>query len=454
MNQLFRPFILFLFYLLAYPTSSTAQFSLEELKRMGRMRPSTPFDLSGDYQLMEALKLRKQGDSTASQPSPWYYDALLGKMIPLGHKWSLGVDGAVNTFLGYNEVEGATLGYEVFLARELGLGRRLVLRSANNFTTTTKQYLGNHRALLFYAPRRSGQAVLDLGITSGNTTHISNDEAFAENFLSNLGTNSHLYDYRKHYLGLRNSLYLTPQLRSDVLALYEYRRPQLSGISPEHQLLLTELRLSYDFARPRPQDALYPTAYQLPHGFFAPEVALMYRLAFDPTRGKAHTPFHSYEVLGLSLRTAYAFGDYQRLEMGLVAESFLSQRRVASYDALSLPLSAFADRLPLSTSWATGEHIRLQSGSWLWGFANYGGGRIALAHIPLLKRLYIDEQIHLKALYTSQSQAWVELAYSLGLGKMLRLGIAWGSDLKHHNVLALRLSLPLLYLTSQCSTRY
>ncbi len=454
MKRLLHLVLLSLGLLLIHLTPIHAQLSKEDLRRMERMRPRSPFDLSGDYRLLEAWRIRANQDSSTTK-TPWYFDALLGKLIPLGtSKWTLGIDGLSAVYLGHNEFEGATFGYEVFLSKDFSLGHRLVLRSANNWASKSKQYLGNHRALLFYAPTRSGLAVLDFGITSGATTHISNDETFAENFLSPLGTNNQLYDFRKHYISLRNSIYLIPQLRTDLLALYEYRQAHARPTHADHQLLLTELRLSFDFARPMPLDGQFPSAYNLPHGFFAPEVSVMYRTAIDPSAGKARKSFHRYEVLGLSLRSSYAFNDYRRLDWGIVGERFLSRKLTSDYDVLSLPMGGTADRLPISSTWLTGEHVRLNSGAWLWGLLNYGGGRMALAHIPLLKRYQLDEQIHLKAMYRSQGRPWFEFGYSLGLGRMIRLGLAYGDDFHGKNAFALKLSLPFLYLTSLSSTRY
>lgn len=79
---------------------------------------------------------------------------------------------------------------------------------------------------------------------------------------------------------------------------------------------------------------------------------------------------------------------------------------------------------------------------------------MALAHIPLLRRYQVDEELHLRALYGSKSRLWLEAGYSLGLGRMLRLGAFYGSNLDGANEFAFRLSLPLLYLTSRASTRY
>lgn len=434
-----------------------AQMSQEDLKRMTRLRPEYPFDQSGDYYWIDTWRLRGEQDTTASAPKPsrWWEDAILGKTIQLSRNWMLGLDGLVDIFPTSNDYEGLWVGYEVFGAKRLGQGRRLVLRSQNYYATKARAYRGSQRALLFYAPERSGLAVFDIGISSGNTTHIANEEAFAQNFLTPLGTNGEERRYIKHYAGLRNSLYLTPRLRGDALALYEHRTPQVGAEGERHQLLLGELRLSYDFGRSTTVASDMPTAYRQPKGMFAPELSLMYRAAVDPSGGHSLLPYSTYQHWGASLRSAYAFSDYQRLDWALVGEGYLSRGTARDYDALGLMHNGLFDRQPLANAWSTGQHLRLSEGAWFWAAANYTAGRLALTHIPLMKRLKMDEQIHLRTLYKMEHQSWwTELAYSIGVGLMGRAGFAYGTDWQGKHDYNFRLSLPFLFLTSRSSTRY
>lgn len=432
----------------------SAQLGLEELKRVQRMRPVYPFDRSGDFLLMDLWRQRAEQDTTPPRPSPLWQELIIGKSLRLGQGWELGFDGLVDIFSTSNRYDGAWLGYEVFAAKNIRHGERLVLRSANNYTTKSGRYMGQHRLVYFYAPWRAGQLVLDFGLTSQNTTHLTNDEEYSEMHLNLWGTNKHYRDYRKGYVSLRNSLHLSPQLRLDALGLYEHRRPQVGYEGEAHQLLLGEVRMTYDFAPRRSPSGDYPSPYQSPRGLFAPELMLGYRLAFDPSRAWANSPSARYEVAMASLRSAYAWDDHKRLSWALVGEYITSGRGLSAYDALTLPVASALGRSPIGNSWATGQSMSLRSGGWGWGLVNYGGGRMALAHIPLLRRYQVDEELHLRALYGSKSRLWLEAGYSLGLGRMLRLGVFYGSNLDGTNEFAFRLSLPLLYLTSRASTRY
>lgn len=446
----------FLLSLLTLTSSLTclAQLSKEDLHRMERLRPEYPFDRSGDYFWLDRWQLEAQRDTLPKTSSPWWQEILIGKSLRLAKGWELGFDGLVDVYSTSNKYEGAWLGYEVFAARNISIGQRLVLRSAHYYTTFSRQYMTQQRMLYYYAPERSAMLILDAGRTSQNTTHISNEEEFAERYLSPWGTNKHYREYQKHYASLRHSLYLSPKLRLDALALYEYRRPQESLLGEEQQLLLGELRLSYDLAHKRASSADFPTAEQLPRGLFAPELSLGYRQAIDPSRGNAKISFQRYGLLSLSLRSAYALDDHKRLSWGLVAEYLTNRERMGPYDAHTLPITSALGRSLIGNTWATGEHIALHQGAWLWGLMNYGGGRLALSHIPLLKQLQLDEEVHARLVWATTGNYWMEGGYSIGWGRMFRLGCFYGSDFGSRQQLTLRLSIPFLYLTSRASTRY
>lgn len=437
--------------------SLSAQLSLPELKRLVRLRPAYPFDQSGDYRMIDAWTLRAERDSLPPKPAQWWQDALLGKIVELPRGWELGLDGLVNVPVTFGKVDGAQLGYEFFFAKNIGLGHRFVWRSQHSYATRTRAYQTQQRALYYYAPYSSGLAVLDFGRTSLNTLHIANDEEFAEAFLSPWATNRASEEgYLKTYLSLRNSINLTPRLRLDVAGLYEGRRGQSAELwGQREELWLHEWRLGYDLARPLAVDARYPSAYGLPRGLFSLELGMLYREGWRRELGLSSTAgYQPYRVVGLSMRSAYAFADHQRLDWSVVGEHILENRGMGALDALALPTASAVGRSLISNTWATAASQRLYSGSWLWAMANYGGGRLALAHIPLLKRLQLDEQLHLRAMYRSSGSAWLEGGYSIGLGRMLRVGAFVGTDLRGDNAFAFRLSLPMLYLTGRSSTRY
>lgn len=435
------------------PARLSAQLSKEELKRMQRLRPSYPFDRSGDYRLLDAWAIKAAQDTTATKPPQWWQDALLGKIVDLGKGWSLGFDGLVNLYLGKQSYAGHMLGYEVFATKELRQGHRLVIRSQHTLGLRSKDYQTNQRMLYYYAPSKAGLAVLDVGRTTDNTAHVANDEAFAEHFLTPLGTNGSPTDYLKDYISLRNSVYISPKLSTDILALYEDRRPQDIALGMRHRLLMGEIRLSYDFATRDTPDATFPTAEQLPRGRFAPELSLAYRVAIDPTAGGSSIAYTKSQTLSLGIRSSYAFDDYRRLSWAIVGEHIIKPG-LSAQDALVLPHGSALGRDLIDNTWSTGRHLRLQEGSWIWGRVNYGGGRLALAHIAPLKRWGVDEQLHLRALLERGGRTWLEAGYSLGLGRMARLGFFYGTDYQKSNEFRVRLSLPLLLLTGRTSTRY
>lgn len=419
-----------------------------DLPRLTRMRPLPPFDRDMGYMLLDRWSVP---DSTATRSASPLMDVLeritLGQELRLGYQWSLYLDGLVHICPQMNDVDGAWLGYEVIGAYHPRPGYRLVLRSAHYYTTKLRQYMSENTALYFYAPERSGLVVASGGFTSGETTPLSNEERLAPTHIATIGTTSSLKHYRRTYLSLRNSIQLG-KLRTEVLGVYEYRKAQPLA-TLDHRALVGEASLHYDLARRAPLSATYPDALQRPRGYFAPEIGLRYRTAIAPTSDGV--TYSQYSLMELSLRTAYAWSDTDKLYLGAVAGAYLDRGRVYDADERYLPLSSGVDRLGITGTWTTLPEGFYSGDRWAWGYTDYEMGRRMLGRLISLP---LDEALHARLHLGAGHRHWAELGYSIGLGEMLRLGVFVGSDLAGAYTPALRLSVPFFLLSSYASTRY
>lgn len=423
-----------------------------DIERIQRLRPLFPFDYDPAYRLLDAWT----ADTTQHSAKPTnrglelLQSGLIGTEIKLSERWTLGLDGAVHVFAQANPHDGAWLGYEVFGAYRPKLGHRLVLRSAHYYTTRSRHWMAEQVAAYHYAPNRSGLAVLSGGVTSRETSHLTNEEQMARMYPSLLGANGPLSHYKRYYIGLRNSLYLTPHLRVSTLALYEYRQSQIVGYST-HQSLLGQVDVYYDFARRAPMMADYPTVMQRPVGFFAPEIGLSLKGAVAPISAPQHAPFSQYLLAEVSLRAAYAWSDELRIKWGIIGGKYLDRTRVTDADERYLPTGYRIGRTLIDGTFTTLPPLMTAGRYWAWGYVDLNVGRLAL---PRLVRLDLDEELHLRAFVREGGKRWLEAGYSVGLGEMVRVGVfaGWGGDKAF--VLATRLSVPLLFLTSSSSTRY
>lgn len=429
-------------------------FSLSELRRMQRLRPASPYDLGGDYRLMEYWEHQARLTGDTLQTPSLLGDIVLGKIVPLGRKWEIGLDGLVDVWATSNKVDGMWLGYEIFAAYNIAQGHRLVLRSAHAYTTKGRQYMTNNRILYFYAPAKGGVAILAGGVTSIETVHTTNEEEYTRAHLLPLGPGSEGYDYRKRYASLRNSIYLTSALRSDALMVYEYRTPQRYISGAAHHLLHGELRLAYDFSPYGSSSADFPTPHRLPRGFFRPEVSAVYRWQEQLWNDTPTQDYSTWMSLGAGIRMSYALADDQLLDWAIAGEHFIGGDAQRTDAGLRLPGAATIDRKPIAGTFSTADHLALRTGGWLWGLANYTSGRLMLTQLPGLRRIQLDEGLHLRGMLSYGRASWLEFGYSVGLGEMLRVGLFGGTNLHGQSRWAFRLSLPILYLTGRASTRY
>lgn len=430
-----------------------------ELPRIERLRPLPPFDRDGGYGLIDLLTQSLSKTNHKSSPSSplvqWGSRILLGQEIQLSKRWSLLLDGLIHIPAHRNKVDGWWLGYEIIGSYRPQEGHHLLLRSSNNLATRLRQWRTENNLLYYYAPDRSGIAVLSLGITSRETTHLSYEELFSPQWIAPIGANTPIYDFHKRYLSLRNSLDIAPGLRLTGLLVYEHRYPSLhetTGHIPlyEHRALVGEIDIQWDLARRYPAtSALYPTSTQRPIGYFAPMLGLSYRAAIPPLGG-SNKPYSRYQLLELSLRASYAWDDQRRLYWGVVAGSYLDRKHVSIADERYLTIAEDMGRTPMWASWATLPSGQYLGKRWLWGYADASLGRVAISR---LVRIGWEEALHARGLWSERGQ-WYEVGYSIGWGELLRMGIYAGSNFRDQQQLQLRLSLPALLLLGKASSRY
>ena len=224
----------------------TSPFSKEDLGRMQRMQPASPFDLDGGYRLLSAWESLSRGDS--AERASKLAEVLFGKIYQLSPRWELGIDGVANLYGGANAYDGLILAYELVGAYKPSPGVRLVGRSAHRYALKRKRYQLDNHLLFFYAPMRSGLTVLSAGRTTYATSHASNEEEFSEAYITPLGGTNNINHVERDYITLRNALYLTSALRSSLELRYERRQDLNDLLIPRTKSLHGELRFSYDFS--------------------------------------------------------------------------------------------------------------------------------------------------------------------------------------------------------------
>lgn len=414
--------------------------------RMERYRPVYPYDKDKGYMLLEYL------NSLESSPSPLLKTLpaiALGPTIQVSKETTLGLDGVANLLPDINTTDGLWLGYEVQLSHEWGRGRKVMLRSSQNYTVKTRQWFSENNILLYHSPMRDGLLVLSGGRTSRETAHLAPYELFTEQYTGLLGTNSAIRHYAKWYGAIRHKLYLSPHLRYSALLQYEDRHPQreVTGIVP-HRALTSELRLVYSLSHNRTHKRPYPSPIVMPAGQDGLEVGVTLRAGLSPGR-ETGAPYSDYKMWEVSLRSAQALHPDHRIDLSVIGGSFWDQRWQSDADMRHFPRLNLMGRNNLGESWHTLPPEWMGTKRWMSTGINYRTN-----HLLLSRLLPVDEALHLRSLHLSGDKDYVEGGYSVGFGRLGRLGVFVGSDLTTVPRVAVRISLPFIFLISTWSERY
>lgn len=430
------------------------------VERWQRLRPLPPFDQDGGYDMLDlalvhSTQLQQSSPDSIRRASflKTLEPILMGRNIPLGNRWTLGLDGLLYMIPEYNHIDGAYIGYEFMLERTHHHGCKTQWRSSNNLTSQGRRYYSDNQLIHYYAPERDGQLVLSFGRTSKQTTYQTPSEVFASRFHTPLVGENPLRHYSKTYLSLRHSFYPTRRLYLTALALHEDRQPviPISADTYTHRALVLELDTQLDLAPRLGISVDYPTAHQRPNGYQSIAFGLRLRQTIAPT-----ALYSRYGLIEFSASTARVLSPEHRLELRAWAGSYFGKIRLSDADRFYLPrvgsigVSAFTHRF------ATLPDLYSTDGAWTGLSLSYHSTSLLLSrHRTLGGRLRLDEGLHLRLISLSTHSPYWEAGYSLGWGEMARIGLfAGGVFTQAQPNVTLRLSLPVMNLIKAWGERY
>ncbi|SJZ31255.1 DUF5686 family protein [Porphyromonas cangingivalis] len=414
--------------------------------RLKRYRPTHPYDEDMGYVLLDMLSASESSRSPVLRRLP---SIAFGPTVRVGCSTLLGLDGVANLFPDFNDVDGLWLGYEMQLDHSLSEGRKIMFRTSQNYTLKTRRWFSENNILIYHSPKRDGLLVLSGGHTSRETVHMAPYELFTEQYVGLPGTNSDIHHYRKWYVSTRHKLYLSPHFRYSALLQYEDRSPQVFGTDlVRHRALTSELRLIYNLKRNHKERPSYPTPIVMPAGQDGIEAGLTLRAGITPTKTE-DTPFSEYKMWEVSLRSAQAFSPNHKVDFLIIGGSFWDQGWQSDADMRHFPRLSLMGRSNLGESWHTLPAEWMGTKRWMATGINYYAN-----HFLLGLFLPVDEGLHLRSLHLSGNKDYIEGGYSVGFGRMARIGLFVGSDLVEPPNVAVRISLPFIYLISTWSERY
>ncbi len=343
------------------------------------------------------------------------------------------------------------------LEYKMGIGRKLILRTSNNYTLKSKKYYHEHKLYYYFAPERDGLILLSGGQTSRETLPETKGEVFSMKHINPIGANNSLRDFSKTFVSLRSTLSLFPKFNATLSLLYEKRKPVFDDNLVGSQLALSEVNLIYDFAYEAPMSAEYPTGTQLPYGYGSVALGLNVRKAFTPHQlglGEA-SDFVHYTMLEASLRSAWADNIFLH-QLSLFGGGFLGNNKFTPLDTRHFRSLSIVTPNTFDNSWATLSDAYRLDKQWAGFYWNGASQKLLLGRTFLGRRgIGFDETLHLKFLSDIDQRYYAEFGYSIGWDRFFRLGLFVGTDFtKSRPNWTFAVNVPITLLMSQWGERY
>lgn len=433
------------------------KYGIPMIDRLFRYEPVAPYNQNRGYQFLHAVAgaIERNQGSALDKPST------LNTLIKIGGgnnfdfgKWRIGVDGVVDLFAGRNSIDGQWLGYGLLLARRLGEGRSLRLRTSINYALKSRQWYHEHNLLFYYAPRHDGLFILSGGHTSRETFHLTPEEIYRSYFGALPAANTPITDFVKDYLHLRNRISLTKEFTLSASLLFEHRTPQLGVLLASHRSLLASGQLLWAPAFLNQSESGIP----IPIGHRR-ELGVIYKQAIDPRRQlsmPSDIPYSNFQQVEAFVRGTLPLTGNNKLDFKVNAGGYLSRQYLSHSDEKYFAHPSLVDRSSFRDSWATLPPLFTGGKSWTTQEVNFYSDHFLLSRTKGFGDFFrMDEMIHARNLLTGYGRSFTELGYSIGWGDMARFGVfagyEWNVSRPH---LAFRISLPVLCLISSASERY
>ena len=432
------------------------KYGIPMIDRLFRYEPVAPYNQNRGYQFLHAVAGAIERNQGSALDKPSTLNTLIksgGNNFDFG-KWRIGVDGVVDLFAGRNSIDGQWLGYGLLLARRLGEGRSLRLRTSINYALKSRQWYHEHNLLFYYAPRHDGLFILSGGHTSRETFHLTPEEIYRSYFGALPAANTPITDFVKDYLHLRNRISLTKEFTLSASLLFEYRTPQLGVSVASHRSLLASGQLLWAPAFLNQSESGIP----IPIGHRR-ELGVIYKQAIDPRRQlsmPSDIPYSNFQQVEAFVRGTLPLTGNNKVDFKVNAGGYLSRQYLSHSDEKYFAHPSLVDRSSFRDSWATLPPLSTGGKSWTTQEVNFYSDHFLLSRTKGFGDFFrMDEMIHARNLLTGDGRSFTELGYSIGWGDMARFGVFAGYEWKVSRPhLAFRISLPVLCLISSASERY
>lgn len=433
------------------------KYGIPMIDRFFRYEPVAPYNQNRGYQFLHAVAASMARNQKPSSSTGGPLQTLIeiggGKDFDFG-KWRIGIDGVIDLLTAKNSIDGQWFGYGILIARKLGEGRSIRLRSSINYALKSRNWYHEHNLLLYYAPQLNGLMILSGGHTSRETFHLTPEEIYRGYYGALPAANSPVVSFVKDYLQLRNRIQLTESLDLSTSLLFEDRKPQVGIPLEHHRALLASGQVLWAPSFLNHSESGIP----IPIGHRR-ELGVIYKQAFDPngsTQSASAVPYSRFQQLEAFVRGTIPLNEDNKIDLKINAGTYLSREYLSPSDEKYFALAPVIDRTPFKDNWATLPPFFTGGKSWTTQEVNFYSNRFLLSRTKGFGGFFrMDDALHARNLLTGDGRAFSEIGYSIGWGDMARFGLFAGYDWqKTRPHVAFRISLPVLCLSASASERY
>lgn len=373
---------------------------------------------------------------------------LLGRTYETADKrWWAHVGGATSFVADYNFVDGFWVGASASGGVRLNRNLGLTLAPQLYYLTARNAVAGNVTLTVDYLPEWQGCLELEGGIRSADYNGENGETRRINVIASALFGESVIHYYEKKYLRAVNRMELTDGLMLRLGLTWEQRN-MLENHSGSWFGRQVEPNVpgNADF-RPMPPHEVLNGMAELVYtpGRLLPSVGLRYDKGLPWKRGGVQSEFDRLE---LSLQQSLPLGTEDRLDWLVAGGGFLSRKNLQFPDFKHFATTRF----PMTeTSFDIGfsrvaNYMYATDGRWVHGHVSWYRPHLLLKWLPFLYDTPLDEGLHLRSIGIGGKEAYWETGYSIGLKKLIRLGVFAGFEGKKYRSAGVAVSLPLSYM--------
>ena len=355
------------------------KYGIPMIDRFFRYEPVAPYNQNRGYQFLHAVAAsmarNQKSSSSTGGPLQTLIEIGAGKDFDFG-KWRIGINGVIDLLAAKNSIDGQWFGYGILVARKLGEGRSIRLRSSINYALKSRNWYHEHNLLLYYAPQLNGLMVLSGGHTSRETFHLTPEEIYRGYYGALPAANSPVVSFVKDYLQLRNRIQLTESLDLSTSLLFEDRKPQVGIPLEHHRALLASGQVLWAPSFLNRSESGIP----IPIGHRR-ELGVIYKQAFDPngsTQSASAVPYSRFQQLEAFVRGTIPLNEDNKIDLKINAGTYLSREYLSPSDEKYFALAPVIDRTPFKDNWATLPPFFTGGKSWTTQEVNFYSNKFLL----------------------------------------------------------------------------